>query len=803
MITKVNVNSKNIQTMPLVAMRGVVVFPDTVNHFDVGRERSIAAIEYAMKNYSQIFLIAQREISVEDPKLEDLYKYGVVAEVQQVLRLSENYIKVLVNCRYRARLVNIHEGKDYCVADVIRANSRPIREANADSADALVRAIREQLDNYTEHFPKLSADIVTTAFSDIAPARLAEYLAYNLNIEFKDKQAILEKTDALARLQLLHGILVRENHVLNIEKDINDKVQDSIDQNQREYYLREQIKVISTELGDSTDTLTEAQEFREKINALPLAEEYTKKLQKEVDRLLQNPGNSQEAAVIRTYLDTVVSLPWSKYSKDRYDLNAAKKILERDHYGLVKVKERILEYLAVRSLTDTPGGQILCLVGPPGVGKTSVARSIAECMNRKFVRMSLGGIKDESEIRGHRRTYVASMPGRIISAIDQAGTSNPLILLDEVDKLSNDYRGDPSSALLEVLDPEQNSTFRDLFLDLPYDLSKVMFITTANDLSMIPLPLQDRMDILELPSYTREEKFKIAKLHLIKKQLLRNGLTKEQFSIADKALYAVIDDYTREAGVRTLERTISTLIRKSARKIVSKEAESVKVSCAMLSDMLGPPITRGSIASHKSEIGVVNGLAWTAVGGEVMPIETVAVAGSGKLEITGSLGDVMKESAKLALTYVRTLPKYYGVPSDVLKSYDIHIHAPEGAVPKDGPSAGVTLAVSLVSELCSIPVKKGIAMTGEITLRGRVLAIGGLREKLIAAYKEKLNTVIIPKDNLCDLVEMSDEIKSSIEIIPVETVDEVLKAALNFSDEVKKQSRHVKAELKSEPTVTI
>ncbi len=780
MVTKINVKPQSAFTLPLVAMRGVVVFPNTVNHFDVGRPKSIAAIEYAMKTSTPIFLVTQRETSVDEPTQADMYKYGVVAEVQQVLRLTDNYIKVLVNCGYRARLVEVHDGDTFYTADIAKSLARTLKSTDIDAAEALMRALREQLDLYIEHYPKLAADIVAGIYSLSDPAQFAEYVAYNLPIEYKDKQAVLEKSNQLDRLRLLLEIIARENKVLDIERDINDKVQESIDQNQREYYLREQLKVLSSELGESADTMTEAEEYRKKIDTLPLEQEYIKKLRKEVERLVQTPGNSQEAAVIRTYLDTVVDLPWKVFSKDTYDIPKAQKILDRDHFGLEKVKERILEYLSVRSLTDNLGSQILCLVGPPGVGKTSIARSIAECMNRKFVRMSLGGIKDESEIRGHRRTYVASMPGRIINAIDQAGTSNPLILLDEVDKLSNDFRGDPASALLEVLDPEQNATFRDLFLDLPYDLSKVMFITTANDLGGIPAPLRDRMDIMELSSYTREEKFKIAKMHLLKKQLEKHGLTKEQFSIADKALYDVIDNYTREAGVRGLERTLATLIRKAAKRIVAGEDTAVKVNNPEVEKMLGPALNRGSIASHGSEIGVVNGLAWTSVGGEVMPIEVIVVKGTGKIEITGSLGDVMRESAKLAVTYIRTLPAFYKIPADVMTAYDIHIHAPEGAVPKDGPSAGVTLVVALVSAICGIPAKQGIAMTGEITLRGRVLAIGGLREKLIAAYKEKLFNVIIPKENIVDLRDISDEIKGQLNIMPVDRIESVLKQALDF-----------------------
>ncbi len=779
MITKVKLKSNNMTTIPLVAMRGTVMFPNTVNHFDVGRKKSVAAIEYAMKTRTPIFLISQRDATTEEPTKDDLFRYGVVAEIQQVLRLADNFVKVLVECRYRARLLEFHdEEEDYYTVSVMRSNAKQLKDVEVDGADAIVRAIREQLDEYTEYFPKLSSDIVLEALSEQNPSKFVEFLAHNLSLDFNVKQDILEESNVMKRLIRLYNALIKENNILNIERDITNKVQESIDQNQREYYLREQIKVISDELGEGEDTVTEAEEYRKKIKELPLEAAYLKKLLKEVERLVQTPSNSQEAAVIRTYLDTVVDLPWNVFTQDNYNLRNAQRVLDRDHYGLKKVKERIIEFLAVRSLTENQNSQIICLVGPPGVGKTSIARSIAECMKKKFVRMSLGGVRDESEIRGHRRTYVGSMPGRIINAIDHAGSSNPLILLDEIDKLGNDYRGDPASALLEVLDPEQNNSFRDHFLDLPYDLSRVLFITTANDASAIPAPLYDRMDVIELSSYTREEKLKIAKLHLIKKQLLRHGLTKEQFSITDKALYELIDDYTREAGVRNLERKLASLIRKSARAIVSGENEAVKVDCLTLEKLLGPPMNRGSIASHKAEVGIVNGLAWTSVGGEVMPIETTVVEGTGKLEITGSLGDVMKESAKLAITYIRTLSDKFSVPKDLLSKYDIHIHAPEGAVPKDGPSAGVTLCVSLLSAVCNIPVKKNLAMTGEITLKGRVIPIGGLKEKLIAAYKEKLDTVLIPRENACDLAEIEKEIVDGLHIVLVDRIEDVLEYSL-------------------------
>ena len=778
MAAKVSINAKNMLNMPLVAMRGVVVFPNTINHFDVGRYRSVNAIEHAMRNHAPVFLVTQRDISVEAPGKADLYRYGVVSEVQQVIRISENYIKVLVECKYRARLMDFHDEDAFYTADVLRAAVRGIRAEDADTIDARVRAIREQLEIYVEHYPNIADDIVLKVYSGVDANRLAEYLAFNLNIDFSDKQSVLDASNTLKRLELIHNILIRENNVLKLEKDINDKVQEAMDQNQREYYLREQIRAISTELGEGSDVMTEAEAYRQKIKALPLEEEYISKLLREVDRLVQTPSNSQEAAVIRDYLDTVAELPWRTYTEDNYDIAHAAAIMDQDHYGLKKVKDRILEYLAVRKMSDKTDGSIICLVGPPGVGKTSIASSLAKAVGRKFVRMSLGGIRDESEIRGHRRTYVASMPGRIISAIDQAKSSNPLLLMDEVDKLGNDFRGDPASALLEVLDPEQNSTFRDHFLDLPYDLSKVMFITTANDASEIPAPLYDRMDVIELSSYTREEKFQIAKQHLIAKQLARHGMTRAQVSISDSAIYDLIDSYTREAGVRGLERNIAAIIRKAAKLIVSSEVTSVKVTRASLENLLGPRQIRGTIASRQPAVGVVNGLAWTAVGGEVMPIEATVIKGTGKLEITGSLGEVMKESAKLAISYVRTLPQHYGIPSDLLNNYDIHIHAPEGAVPKDGPSAGVTLTTALVSALCGIPTKNDLAMTGEITLKGRVLPIGGLREKLIAAYKENLTTVLIPKDNLSDLQEIPEEISGALTIIPVDKVDTVLKAAL-------------------------
>ena len=778
MIAKVYPNNKNIENMPLIPMRGVVVFPETVNHFDVGRKKTFSAVEAALSAGSPIFMVSQRNISVNDPAITDLYHFGVVGEVKQVLRFSDTLAKVLVECKYRAKLLDIREENEYFTADIVRAPVRNVRAADIDNADALVRSIRDQMDAYVEFFPRLSAELIQSAYNNSGYHSFVENLAINLPLEFTEKQSILEESSVLKRLQLLLSTLIRENNVLGIEHEINERVREQMNNNQRDYYLREQMRVISSELGDDGDVDKEISDYNERIDALPVENAHQEKLKKEASRLLSMPGNSQEAAVIRNYLDTVLGLPWTILTADNFDLAKAEKILNRDHYGLTDVKERMLEFLAVKSLTDEINAQIICLLGPPGVGKTSIAKAVAECMERKFVRMSLGGVRDEAEIRGHRRTYVGAMPGRIINAIQQAGTANPLILLDEVDKLGNDYRGDPSSALLEVLDPEQNNNFRDHYLDIPFDLSKVLFLTTANTRGSIPAPLYDRMDVIELSSYTREEKFKIAKLHLLSKQLRKHGLNKKQFTITDAALMSVIDNYTREAGVRSLERQLAKLIRKSAKRIVSKNAETVRVDGSSLLALLGPKLAKASIASHTNKVGVANGLAWTAYGGELMPIEVVVHKGTGRLDLTGSLGDVMKESAKIALSYIRSLPDYYGIPNNILSEYDIHIHAPEGAVPKDGPSAGITLTTALVSAVSGFAVKKDLAMTGEVTLKGDVLPIGGLKEKLIAAYKEKMKTVIIPKDNVPDLHEVSDDVKSAFLILPVMSIDEVLKEAL-------------------------
>ena len=780
-------NIKNGMKMPLVPLRGVVIFPETLNHFDVGRKKSIAAVENAMKNNSTVFFVTQKDFTVENPTEADLYEYGVVAEVKQILRFSDQFVKVLVDCKYRARMREMHDGGKYLTCTVTRANLKKLKPEEKETADALSRSIKALLDTYLDNNPKLSADVIFDAMAAQDPNKLVETLAFHLPLEYDKKQKILRESSIINRLKLMVEYMSKENSVLAIEKEINDKVNEQMDQNQREYYLREQMRVISSELGDySDDSHDDADRFKKAIEALPLGEADKKKLLKEAERLAVMPKGSQEANVVETYLDTVTDLPWGVYTEDNLDLKNAQYILERDHYGLEKVKERIIEFLAVKNLTDSFGTQIICLIGPPGTGKTSITKSIAEAMGRKFVRLSLGGVSNEAEIRGHRRTYVASMPGRIIDAIKQAETANPLILLDEIDKLSRDYSGDPASALLEVLDPEQNVSFKDHYLDVPFDLSKVLFITTANDASTIPGPLYDRMEIIELSSYTREEKFKIAKQYLIQKELGRNGLDRKQFSISDAALYSIIDDYTREAGVRNLERKIAKLIRHAAVKIVKGESQRVRVDVKNIESILGPKLDRGTISSVTDEVGVANGLAWTSVGGEMLPIQTAVVPGSGKIEVTGNLGDVMKESAKIAITLARKYANDYGIDPDFYKNTDIHIHAPEGAIPKDGPSAGVTLTTSLISALSGIPVRHEIAMTGEITLTGSVLPIGGLKEKTIAAFREKKTVVLIPKNNVSDLSEINEEVRKALKIIPVENVKQVLKLALNRQTPLKK-----------------
>ena len=781
--------TRNVSVLPAIALRGLVVFPNNIVHFEVGRAKSIAAIEAAMHTNSSIFLVAQKEMDVEEPQMRDLYAYGVIAEIKQVLRVSDDLVKVLVEGKTRARLLELNDG------DFLQASVRPVpvRGIGADKrtqTEALVRSLKDCFEEYLSYSPQISKDVIYNIVSSDSPLFLSEYMPANLLLKYEDKQTILNESSLLGRLEKLLMLLRQECQVLEIERDLDDKVNASLDKGQREYYLREQMHIISEELGDSEDTRAEADTYRQKVLALKLDEESTEKLLKECDRLARMQSNSAESGVIRSYFDTCLGLPWHVTTEDDLDQAHARKVLDREHYGLQKVKERILELLAVRKLNTEVKGQIVCLVGPPGVGKTSIAHSIADCMGRKFARMSLGGVHDEAEIRGHRRTYIGAMPGRIISAINSAKSSNPVILLDEIDKLAGDYKGDPSSALLEVLDPEQNRTFKDNYLDIPFDLSEVLFITTANDASTIPGPLYDRMDVIELPSYTRTEKFNIAKRHLLPKQLKNNGLD-GKVGMTSGALYEIIDGYTREAGVRNLERTITSVLRKCAQKIAAGETEKISVSGTMVKSLLGPEKVKPTFISRADSVGIANGLAWTSVGGEMLPVEVAVIPnGTGKIEITGSLGDVMKESAQLAVTYARVHAEEYGIAPDRFKNTDLHIHAPEGAVPKDGPSAGVTLTTALVSALSGIPVRHDLAMTGEITLHGNVLPIGGLKEKSMAAFREGISTVLIPKENATDLYEVDAEVKEKIHFIPVERLSQVLKHALIMPGHAAARSAH-------------
>lgn len=768
---------KAIKSLPMVPLRGAVAFPGNIFHFEAGRKKTIIALNQAMENGQTIFLLAQKDEDAEEPVLPgDFYRTGVVARVLQLIRVSKDSIRVITECLYRAKIVEIEQQDPYFLVQVVR---RPVRRIADDLQNqALIRMALDRFVRYSHETGIAENDAFHQIRTSKDPNQVADYIAGNVTMEPQRAQQLLEQPMADARLEELIAFLDGELELLRTEAEIEDKVKQNIDRNQREYYLREQMHVIADELGEDESPMEESDNYRAAINALAMPEESKQKLLKECAKLSKMPSGSHEATVVRGYLDTCIELPWGKFTTDRIDLAQAQKILDRDHYGLKKVKERILELLAVRKLHPDVKGQILCLVGPPGVGKTSIARSIAKAMNRQYVRVSLGGVHDEAEIRGHRRTYIGSMPGRIISAIKQAGSANPLLLLDEIDKLSDSYQGDPASALLEVLDAEQNFSFQDHFIDLPFDLSKVLFVTTANDESAIPRPLLDRMELIHISSYTHDEKFHIAKEHLYPEELAKNGLDKRRMKITDDAFHALIDGYTREAGVRGLDRVLASLCRKSARKIVGDGEKSVKIEATMLEELLGPAKFKDDDITRKNEVGVTNGLAWTSVGGEVMQIEVTLMEGTGKLELTGSLGDVMKESARIAVSCVRTYARAWGVDPEFYKKYDLHIHVPEGAVPKDGPSAGITLTTALVSALRDIPVRSDVAMTGEVTLRGRVLPIGGLREKAMGAYRKGIRTVIIPKGNEPDLAEVDDIVKENVQFIPAETVQTVFAAAL-------------------------
>lgn len=769
-------------TVPVLPLRGLVVFPKTLIHFDVGRKKSIVAINRAMKNNQLIFLSAQKDAAQNEPTVLDLYSTGVIAKVVQVLKQPENVTRIVIEGQYRASLISpVYD--DSCLMAEVCVKKEDKLPHTAHSS-ALMRTVKKEFEKYIDVSPKMPSDIIFKVALCKRPGELADFIASNLILDYHVKQSILDIFDEIERLECVLDVLINENYVLMIEEEITQKARERIDENQRDYFLREQKKIIEQELGEDESPADEANEYAERILELNLDEKSTDTLLKECQKLSKMPFGAQEAAVIRTYLDTVTELPWNISSKDRFSIAKVRKDLEKSHYGLDKIKERIIEELAVKYLSEKKNGQIICLVGPPGVGKTSIAQSIAKAIGRESHRIALGGVRDEAEIRGHRRTYIGSIPGRIISAIQNAGTNNPVLVLDEIDKLASDYKGDPTSALLEVLDSEQNSKFVDHYIDVPFDLSKVMFITTANDAGAIPAPLRDRMELIEINSYTREEKFQIAKKHLVPKQLEKCGFSSKEVKFTKKALYFIIDFYTREAGVRTLERVIGSILRKCAVQKLEENTELFKIDETLVEKMLGHKKYLPDAYSKNDEIGVVNGLAWTAVGGELLPIEVAIMDGSGKIELTGSLGDVMQESAKIAITCIRSHSNVLNIDSDFYKTKDIHIHAPEGAVPKDGPSAGVTMATAIYSALSLNSVRHDVAMTGEITLRGKVLPIGGLKEKSMAAYKNGIKTVIIPKANEADLEDVDNVVKENVNFIPVESFSEIISIALKNTNKV-------------------
>ena len=787
------IDLNNFEDIPVVPLRGLVVYPNMTLHFDVGRKKSVAALNTAMDTHQMIFLVSQIDSSIEDPSERDVYEVGVICKVKQMIKIpNSSNLRVIVEGIARASIVTMYTDGDHFNAVVDRA---PIYDVEVSAENtAYIRTVKKEYEVYASMFKKISNEVVAKIICCEDIAELTDYICENSFFSFSDKQAMLEEFDPQERIKKLTVLLKKETTSLEIEAEIQDKLQKEIDKGQREYYLREEMKVISDELGEGETPLEEADEYKTKINNLKCSDEIKSKLLKECEKLIKMPSGSHEGTVVRTYLDKCLEIPFGKYSKDRINLERSRKILDADHYGLDKVKTRIIESLAVLKRNPEYNGQIICLYGPPGVGKTSIVKSLAKSMNRKYVRIALGGVHDEAEIRGHRKTYIGSMPGRIMQAIIDAGTMNPIVLLDEIDKVGNDYKGDPSSALLEALDPEQNNSFNDHYIDFPIDLSKVLFITTANDTSTISAPLHDRMEIIELNSYSIEEKFNIAKQHLVKKELKKHNLSAREFKITDDAIYKIIECYTREAGVRSLEKNIATLCRKATVDLENGK-KSFKVTDKNLSDYLGVEKYSKDEIPKENQIGVVNGLAWTQVGGTMLPIEISALDGTGKIELTGNLGDVMKESAKTAVSYVRSRTKEYGIESDFYKTKDIHIHAPEAAIPKDGPSAGLAITTALVSELTGVPIKRNVAMTGEISLKGKALPIGGLKEKSMAAYKSGCDTVIIPKDNFKDLSEICDEVKTAVRFIPVSSFDEVMIQALEYMPKKdKKQNIIIKSD---------
>ena len=782
-------------TMPVIALRGLTVFPNVLIHFEVSRDISIKALETAMSAGSPIFLVGQKDIGVEQPELGDLYQIGTISNIRQILRMPGDNVRVMVEGQSRGRMIQLLRTEPNLEAEVQEIPVQEIPARSSAKTEALMRATYDLFQQYAELAPKLSPDLLIHVLASQDPGHIADYIAQNIPMRNSDKQTILEELRPNKRLEKLHKLLEREVEILALDSEIQNKAREQMADHQRDYFLREQLKAIQNELGEG-EGADEMEEYRQKIAKADLPDQVREKLTKELGRLAKQSYGSSEGTVLRNYLDVCLELPWGVKTKEKISVAGVRKALDQDHYGLEKVKERILEFVAVKQLAPELKGQVICLVGPPGVGKTSIAMSMARAMNRKLARLSLGGVSDEAEIRGHRKTYVGAMPGRIISAINQCGSCNPLMLLDEIDKLGHDHRGDPASALLEVLDGEQNATFRDNFLEIPFDLSEVMFITTANSLDTIPRPLLDRMEVIELGSYTDEEKVQIAKRHLLPKELKRHGLTKAQLKVSDGALREIISAYTRESGVRVLERRLAGLCRKAAMKVVTGDVKTIRITEKDLEEYLGIPRYHPERQALEERVGVVNGLAWTSVGGELLEVEVNVIPGSGKVELTGNLGDVMKESAHAALSYIRSQSDRLGIPTDFYKEKDIHVHFPEGAVPKDGPSAGIAITTAMVSALTGRPVRRGIAMTGEVTLRGRVLPIGGLKEKTMAAFHNGIKTVIIPADNEKDLEEIDQTVRKALQFILVERADQVLTAALNRPAEVVELSA---AERKEEP----
>ena len=766
-----------LPAFPCIPLRGLTIFPQTIMHFDIGREKSIKALEYAMKNGKELFVTSQMDENILIPTSDDYYKVGTVIKVKQMLKIQGDSVRVLVDGLYRAVLKELTAEEPFLMARVEKAEIIP-----ADPQDPEVQAfVRAALDNFDQYL-EFDTGLKDSAYDIVAsiedPSLFADTMILQMPVRIPRKQEVLEAFDVKERLAVLNRILVGENHILGLEKSINDKVQESIKNNQKEYYLREQMKAIQEELGVDEDMEAEADKWLAALEKLHLPEKIDEKVKKEIRKFKKLPPSSADSGVIRNYVETILDLPWNKESRTNTDIRKAEKILNEDHYGLEKVKERVLEYLAVIHLSRGIKGPILCLVGPPGVGKTSIARSIARATGREFIRMSLGGVRDEAEIRGHRRTYIGAIPGRIISAMKDAGTQNPVFLFDEIDKIGSDFKGDPASALLEVLDPEQNREFTDHFLEVPFDLSKVMFVTTANSTETIPRPLLDRMEVIQVSGYTEEEKVNIAQKYLIPKQVKSHGLKTRNFTMTEKALRDLINYYTRESGVRNLEREIGSLCRKVARQKVAKKGNDFKITPASLEKYLGKKKFRYDIIEGESEVGVVTGMAWTQVGGDTLFVETAKVPGTGKIQLTGQLGDVMQESAQAAITYIRSIADEYKLEEDFYKKYDLHVHVPEGAVPKDGPSAGVTMFTSVISALTGIPVRKDVAMTGEITLRGKVLPVGGIKEKVLAAHRAGIRTILLPKENEADIDDIPQTVRKTLRFVLLERAQEALEYAL-------------------------